>query len=561
MESYGDTATGGGFRADDSADSANRSTRPAEEDADARTAPHAGGCSETTTLAEPAVVAVGSFPSSLLAPVPSAFAARPPSSEPVERHADVPSAPTTKSVANVRDEDGPPDDPTRSKPPNASGLDASLIVSPVGECRICLGTAAEGGGEMCAPCACEGSVRLVHVACLERWCRETGVVSCELCTVAFPARFAAVGASVRASRRARERRAAEEHAMARERLARLLENFAAAYGRPARGPADFAVINLNAVLEAEARARRRTERFRARGARETVTDVSGISRPAVASAATRTETATAGSRAPRADDAATDDDALLGDEHESTLLGDDDDGTRVTVIDARGRAVTLDTARVGAGRLARAMLAGEEAPDATDDFFEADETAAYDAYGAYPPGSRLGRARRAGRLARGRAAMLARGDEERDAASVGPTRFRVWLKAASATLCFFLALYLVLFVVAASAPASGAHVFSLRAFGVALPLLLLARVAYLYRRQRVHAVAAPLDEVFVIGDFEAARDFEAAVDAEAGAPRVPGRDAGEEIFTPAAGVQTAGARREREENEMATAERRARSHQ
>ena len=86
-------------------------------------------------------------------------------------------------------------------------------------------------------------------------------------------------------------------------------------------------------------------------------------------------------------------------------------------------------------------------------------------------------------------------------------------------------------------------------------------MAYLYRRQRVHAVAAPLDEVFVIGDFEAARDFEAAVDAEAGAPRVPGRDAGEEIFTPAAGVQTAGARREREENEMATAERRARSHQ
>ena len=52
------------------------------------------------------------------------------------------------------------------------------------------------------------------------------------------------------------------------------------------------------------------------------------------------------------------------------------------------------------------MLEGEEALDAFDD--EMDETASYET-ASYPPGSRLGRARRAGRLARGRHARL-RGD-------------------------------------------------------------------------------------------------------------------------------------------------------
>ena len=95
-------------------------------------------------------------------------------------------------------------------------------------------------------------------------------------------------------------------------------------------------------------------------------------------------------------------------------------------------------------------------------------------------------------------------------------QFRFWLKAALATLCFFLALYCVLFAVAASAPATGAPVLALRVAGFALPLLLIARVAYLYRRQRTHALAAQLDEVFVIRDFQATRDFEATVDAAVG---------------------------------------------
>ena len=498
MESHG-----GGGPPDHSADWANRATRgvsnarpPAEDDADATTA-DADGRSEMTDLAEPAPAAAGSFPSSLPAPVPSAFTAGAPPPEPIDASADAsvdgPAAFAMKAVPFA-------DDPTVDDPNHASKLrssiDAPLALLEFLECRICLGSAADGGGEMCAPCLCEGSVRAVHVSCLERWCRETGSVTCELCTATFPARFASVGAPVRYERSERERRAADAQVRERERLTRLLQNFAAAYGRPASRPADFAIINLNAVLEAEARVRRRA-----------------------ASDATYT-------------------------------TGDDDDGTHVVVLDARGRAVTLDAARVGAGRLARVMLEGEEALDALDD--EMDETASYET-ASYPPGSRLGRARRAGTaLARGRHARL-RGDE------VPVTQFRFWLRNALATLCFLLALYLVLFAVAASAPASGTHVFALRVFGFALPLLLLARVAYLCRRQRIHALAAQLDEVLVIRDFQATRDFEAMVDAEVGAPgAVPAEEVGEaggERVRSATGVETRS--QNADQNESATAGRHA----
>lgn len=434
MESYGD-----GPRADDSADWPNRATREASNarpdattTADATVA-HAVDRSETTTSAEP-----------------------PPAPEAVElgTRADVP-PPLPKPVAASAEGDStssPPGDDIEQKhanPFDANPLDANPFAPrALGECRICLGTSAEGGGEMCAPCGCVGSVRAVHVACLERWCHETGAVSCELCTEKFPARFAAAGAAQRASYAARQRRAEEEQAMARERTTRLLQNFAAAYGRPANSPSDFAIINLNAVLEAEALARRRAR-------------------------------------------AAGDADAA------SSLETTEDDGTRVVVIDALGRAVTLDTARVGAGRLARMMLEGEEAMDLMDD--------AFDDVRETPGSSRVRRLATGGSR---RARM--HGDVAR--VLVGQ-QFRFWLKAALATLCFFLALYCVLFAVAASAPATGAPVLALRVAGFALPLLLIARVAYLYRRQRTHALAAQLDEVFVIRDFRATRDFEATVDA------------------------------------------------
>ena len=85
-------------------------------------------------------------------------------------------------------------------------------------------------------------------------------------------------------------------------------------------------------------------------------------------------------------------------------------------------------------------------------------------------------------------------------------QLRFWLKAALASLCFFLALYLVLFAVAASAPGGGVPVFIFRVVGFALPLLLISRVAYLYRKHgRDAQLTGTLDDVFVLGDVERGR--------------------------------------------------------
>ena len=118
------------------------------------------------------------------------------------------------------------------------------------ECRICL---MEDGDDFVSPCNCIGTLRHVHAGCLARWCRETGVTTCELCHGHFPARFIDAGKGVRLERELAERARLEAH----ERLERLAANFEAAYGRPPRTPTDFAVINLNSVLEGEAEARRR----------------------------------------------------------------------------------------------------------------------------------------------------------------------------------------------------------------------------------------------------------------------------------------------------------------
>ena len=140
MESYG-----GGGPPDDSADWANRATRgvsnarpPAEDDADATTA-DADGRSETTDIAETAPAAAGSFPSSLPAPVPSAFTAGAPPPEPIDASADAsvdgPAAFAMKAVPFA-------DDPTVDDPNHASKLrssiDAPLALLEFLECRICL---------------------------------------------------------------------------------------------------------------------------------------------------------------------------------------------------------------------------------------------------------------------------------------------------------------------------------------------------------------------------------------------------------------------------------------
>lgn len=340
-----------------------------------------------------------------------------------------------------------------------------------GECRICLSD--ENDGAMCAPCKCDGSMRVVHWKCLERWCQETGALTCELCLGEFPKRFVDAGSGYRRNAQAQADSAAVEQREANERLQRLLNNFQQAYGRPANCPADFAVINLNAVLEAEAFARRRRRQ-----------------RMMESSATTETgETAT--NTTSDADDNSPDSDA----------------GARVVVIDAHGRAVTLNTRHVGAGGLARMMLEGEAALDDFDSvntmenggFREDRRGAVRNAQGRRLFGGRAGRFHQHGtdRHARLRA-HIAR-------VYVGE-QFRFWLKAALAALCFFLALYLVLFAVAASTTGGGTPVFIFRVVGFALPLLLIARVAYLYRRHRERQLIGQLDEVFVLRDVERGRN-------------------------------------------------------
>jgi hypothetical protein len=103
------------------------------------------------------------------------------------------------------------------------------------------------------PCACQGTMGNVHPECLARWCRETGVIKCELCHTTFPQYFIDAG---KRKRRAREREQAESQD-ASERLAAQTANFQIAYGRPPTNAMDFAVINLNSMLEAEAAMRQR----------------------------------------------------------------------------------------------------------------------------------------------------------------------------------------------------------------------------------------------------------------------------------------------------------------
>ena len=130
-----------------------------------------------------------------------------------------------------------------------SGLELIHNVKEGSECRICL----MDHTPFCKPCACQGTMGNVHPECLARWCRETGVTKCELCHTTFPQYFIDAG---KRKRRAREREQAESQD-ASERLAAQTANFQIAYGRPPTNAMDFAVINLNSMLEAEAAMRQR----------------------------------------------------------------------------------------------------------------------------------------------------------------------------------------------------------------------------------------------------------------------------------------------------------------
>ena len=48
------------------------------------------------------------------------------------------------------------------------------------ECRICLHAEAAPAA-LVAPCACSGTAKWAHMACLENWCRENAALWCEVC--------------------------------------------------------------------------------------------------------------------------------------------------------------------------------------------------------------------------------------------------------------------------------------------------------------------------------------------------------------------------------------------
>jgi hypothetical protein len=47
------------------------------------------------------------------------------------------------------------------------------------ECRIC--QEEDSIKNLESPCACTGSLKYAHRACVQRWCNEKGDVTCEIC--------------------------------------------------------------------------------------------------------------------------------------------------------------------------------------------------------------------------------------------------------------------------------------------------------------------------------------------------------------------------------------------
>ena len=329
------------------------------------------------------------------------------------------------------------------------------------ECRICL---MEDGDDFVSPCNCIGTLRHVLAGCLARWCRETGVTTCELCHGHFPARFIDAGKGVRLERELAERARLEAH----ERLERLAANFEAAYGRPPRTPTDFAVINLNSVLEGEAEARRRANTL---------------------------------------------------DPETRDRLGP---GAEVVVIDAGGRAQTLNTRDIGPrGFVERLLLSELERAEALSASASArraggpEETFGFDA--AFALDDRYGY----GDPLSGDPSSDALDRRARAAAHV-----RFWLRVLAAALMAFLALYVVVVVVAAGDGAGGSYPqFILRLVGFTLPLVLIGRAAYVYRRRREEALLRRVNEAFAIARSDEERAFAAALEMEeARARREAARD-------------------------------------
>lgn len=70
-------------------------------------------------------------------------------------------------------------------------------------CRICLSESAEPGNPFFSPCVCSGTMKYVHIKCLQRWLKsklhvkDSGqsisiywkTLECELCKSAYPSKL------------------------------------------------------------------------------------------------------------------------------------------------------------------------------------------------------------------------------------------------------------------------------------------------------------------------------------------------------------------------------------
>lgn len=263
---------------------------------------------------------------------------------------------------------------------------------------------------MCAPCKCTGTLQYVHVACLSRWCRETGVTSCELCLATFPQHFVNEGKDTR-----RKREQAEEEAReAAQRLQRQAMNFQRLHGRPPTTAMDYAVINLNSMLEADAVLQARMARH-------------------------------------------------LGSRPQDGSGGDGDPsanprGIQVVVIDSMGRARTLRAQDLG-GHLSLHGIgdAGVGGVEGRRD--------------GVAEGPRNGSA-----------------DDEHLRNDLQhmykSTQFRFWMKVIVTTLFSFLILYAIVAMVGGDDSSHSSPIFIFRLLGLTLPLVLIGRAVWLFRRRR-----------------------------------------------------------------------------
>ena len=261
-----------------------------------------------------------------------------------------------------------------------SGLELIHNVKEGSECRICL----MDHTPFCKPCGCQGTMGHVHPECLARWCRETGVTKCELCHSTFPQYFIDAG---KRTRRVREREQADAQE-ASERLAAQTANFQVAYGRPPTTAMDFAVINLNSMLEAEAAMRQRAR------------------------------------------------------ENNGVEDRQFNESMRVVVIDSSGRP--------------QAVSMGELRGASGDQNYDLDR-------------------------------------------AIVNHQLSFWARIVVSTLCVFLVLYIIVAIIAAASDSGrdSYPVFIFRLLGFTLPLLLIARAVYVFRRRREQAMIDTVNNLFI----------------------------------------------------------------